>query len=168
MQRPHRFLTTSHRRQRLVLWALAMLSWVSAVLFADADIRLRHVRRRRVSFAGLKRLTVRLLIVRSMELVGVRPKPRLRNWRYGRDLRRRHYFRSLIGGRLRRVMGGKHLAATIAALVDILRNLDVYAGRLAQRMRRLLTRLFPILAGPGPAAFIPAPPACAPAPADSS
>jgi len=168
MQKPHRFLTTSHRRRRLVLWAIAMLSWFAAVLFAGRRIARRHVRQREVSLAELKRLTLQLMIVRAAELARAGPLKRLRFWRRGRDTRPPHIVRSLIGSRLRRAMKRRDLAARIAALIAVLRTLDAHALQLAHRMKRRLTRLWPIRATPAPAVANPGAPAPTPAFANSS
>jgi hypothetical protein len=138
-----RFLTTTHQRQRLVLWALAMLAWFAAVLFARRNVTARQVRQRRdVSLDRLTRTTVHLLMVRAGELRGWRPTAPKSFFKRGRDLRRRHFIRSILGARLRRVLryrGGP--AQRIQNLMRVLRHLDDYA-RLV--FRRKLTRLFPI------------------------
>jgi len=167
MQLQPRLLTTSHRRQRLVLWALAMLSWIAAVLFAGKHLTARQLRQRhrRVSIDGLARLITQLIIVRAGELGRWRRHGRLRFWRRGCDLRRRHYIRSLLGSRLRRALNHKNLAARLAQLIHVLRHLDVFARQLS---RRRLTRLWSIAPAPTPAAPIFGAPAPAPALSDSS
>jgi hypothetical protein len=142
MQTPHRFLTTQHRRRRLALWAAAMLSWVAAVLFAGRDVTVRLLRQRyeRVSIERLTRLVINLLIIRARELAPVR-KGKLRYWRHGRHLVARHFIRSLIGSKLRRVLKHKDLATRVANLIRVLRNLDAAARQLGARMKRRLTRL---------------------------
>ncbi len=145
-----RFLTTSHQRRRLVLWALAMLNWITAVLFAGRTITPRHLRQRaeRTSLDHLTRTTIHLLIVRSAELRGRRPSARRAFFKRGRDLRRRHLIRSLLGARLRRVLSYKgDPLARIQNLTRVLRRLDDYARLL---FRRPLTRLFPIPAAAAP------------------
>jgi hypothetical protein len=151
----HRFLTTSHQRRRLALWALTMLRWIAAVLFAGKPVSARqlHARCGRVSLERLTRMVVRLLIIRSSEL-RPRRRGRLRFFRHGRDLRPRHYIRSLLGARLRRVLKPKHLAARIDALIGVLRHLDRYARQLAKRR---ITRLWGVNPAPTPAAILSAP-----------
>jgi hypothetical protein len=136
-----RFLTTSHQRQRLVLWALTMLGWIAAVL-SGRHTHARHMRQRGdVSLDYLTRLTINLLIVRAAELKGRRPSGRCIYVKRGRDLRRRHLIRSLLGARLRRVLTYKGGASTrIQNLIQVLRRLDQHARLL---FRRPLTRLFP-------------------------
>lgn len=140
---------TRHRRQRLILWALAMLTWIAAVLFAAKETTVRQLRQRhrRMSLDGLTRMTIELMICRAAELARLRRRKR-NCWRYGRDLTPRHLFRSLAGSRLRRVLKPRSVHERIAALVNALRNLDAFARQLAARMRRGLTRLWPIIAAP--------------------
>jgi len=149
MQTPHRFLTTQHYRRRLALWAVAMLSWIAAVLFAGRDVAARHMRQRyaRVSIERVTRLVINLLLIRARELAPVRPgKPRY--WRHGRHLVARHFIRSLIGSQLRRVLKHKDIATRVANLIRVLRNLDAAARPLAARMKRRLTRLLAIKPAP--------------------
>jgi hypothetical protein len=169
MQTPHRFLTTQHRRQRLALWALAMLSWVAAVLCGARDVTVRQLRQRyaRVSIERLTRLIVNLLLIRARELAPIR-KGKPRYWRRGRHLVARHFIRSLIGSKLRRVLKHKDLATRVANLIAVLRNLDAAARQLAARMKRRLTRLLPIKPAPMPADALISLVAPAPSFADSS
>jgi hypothetical protein len=150
----HRPLTTAHQRRRLALWALTMLRWIAAV-FAGAPVTARQVRarHRRVSLDGLTRLVIQLLIVRSAELAR-RNCRRLRFFRHGRDLKRRHFIRSLLGARLRRALKPKTLAARIDALIRVLRDLDHYARQLAKRR---LTRLWGVKPAHTPAMLLSAP-----------
>jgi hypothetical protein len=143
-----------------------MLRWIAAVVFAGQAVTARQVRARhkRVSLDGLTRLVIQLLIVRSAELAR-RKCRRLRFFRHGRDLKRRHFIRSLLGARLRRALKPKTLAARIDALIRALRDLDLYARQLANRR---LTRLWSIKPASTPAALIPALPVSASAFADSS
>jgi hypothetical protein len=138
MQIPKRHLSR-HRRQRLVLWVLAMLAWIASVL-AGKPIGARQGRQRgHVSLDGLTRMVTQLLVVRAGELARLRRRRRLTYFKRGRDLRCRHLFRSLIGSRLRRA---------IAVMIHVLHHLDAYARPLAQRMRRRLTRLWAITPRP--------------------
>lgn len=145
-----------------------MLQWIAVVVFAGKRITRRDLRHRGdVSVAWLRRVTEELLIVRASELVRTRPgKPRI--WKHGRNLRPRHLMRSILGARLRCVLRHKHHRAQIGALIAVLRDLDHYAELLAQRLRRRLTRLWPITSAPTSAAQLLSPPASLPAIADSS
>jgi hypothetical protein len=148
-----RFLTTSHQRRRLALWALAMLQWIAAVFFEGRTISARHVRQREggACLAYLTRTTVALVIIRSAELLGRRPSVRHTYFKRGRDLRRRHLIRSLLGARLRRVLSYRGDVFTrIQNLTRVLRRLDDYARLL---FRRRLTRLFPIMPSAGAFGF---------------
>jgi hypothetical protein len=138
-------LLTRHRRQRLVLWTLAMLSWIAVVLFSGKHLNHRQLRQRhrRLSLEGLTRTVIQLTLLRAAELGRWRRGRRLRFFQHGRDLKRRHYIRSMLGARLRRQLGGKSIAARIANLIAVLRNLDTFARALS---RRHLTRLWSLRA----------------------
>jgi hypothetical protein len=162
MQTPTRFLTSSHQRRRLALWAAAMLMWIGALLFAAPQVSARQFaqRHRRLSLDGLTRLVINLMLVRAGELARRRVPRRFRFHARGRDLKRRHYMRSLVGSRLRRVLKPKNIAARIANLIAVLRDLDSYARQLGQRRP---TRLWPIALTPETAALVLAAPAASPA-----
>jgi hypothetical protein len=160
-------LLTRHRRQRLVLWALAMLTWIAAVL-AGKPIRTRHAHQRGdISLEYLTRMVLHLAIVRAGELARIRYR-KIIFFKRGRDLRRRHLLRTVIGSRLRHKLRRKDFAARIAVLIAVLRDLDTLARPLAQRLRNRLTRLWAILATPMQADAVLGAPAPSPALADSS
>lgn len=165
----HRRHLTQHRFQRLVLWTLAMLSWIAAILSADRFVTARHQRQRfDLSLPWLTSLVSKLLIVRAAQLARLRRPKRIRYWRHGRDLHRPHILRSVLGARLRRALRHKDIRTWIANLIAVLRNLDAQAAPLARRLRRGLTRLWrtwTILAPPSPLLGPTAPP---PALSDSS
>jgi hypothetical protein len=169
MQPPHRTLSTSRQRQRLALWALAVLQWIAAVLFAGTQITPRHLTQRgpRISLEYLTRMVIKLIVIRAGELAR-RRRGRLRFWKHGRDLRRAHLIRSLLGSRLRRALKHKDLATRLARLIAVLRQLDAYAQVLARRFKHRLTRLWPIAPSPTPTEPIRAAPMLQPALADSS
>jgi hypothetical protein len=157
----YRPILTQHRLRRLVLWALAMLHWIGAVLSGNRPIGRRHLNQRGdVSLSGLTRMVTALLIVRALNL-HARSYGRVSSWRHGRDLRRAHFRRSLLGAKLRHALQDKTPAAHIAKLVRILRNLDAFAVALLRRLHRLrryFLRTTPpvappalIFAAPGPA-----------------
>lgn len=163
----HRPILTQHRLQRLILWALAMLSWIAATLLADHSVNARHrAQRGDISFAWLTRLVTNLIFIRATQIGRFRRRPII-YWRHGRDLRRRHLRRSLLGSRLRRALKRKGAAEQIAQLIAVLRNLDAHAARLAHnvRHRRRLWRNTPAIA---PADALRGRVAFAPALADSS
>jgi hypothetical protein len=162
MQSQTRFLTSSHQRRRLALWAAAMLLWIGALLFAAPPVSARQFaqRHRRLSLDYLTRLVINLMLVRAGELAQGRLPRRFRFHARGRDLKRRHYMRSLVGSRLRRVLKPKNIAARIANLIAVLRDLDLYARQLGQRRP---TRLWPIALTPDNLVLALAPPASSPA-----
>jgi hypothetical protein len=166
----YRPIRTQHRVQRHVLWALAMLRWLAAVLFTECPLSFRHLRRfEETNLLGLERLVGNLVIARALRLVGRPPRRgRLHYWRHGRDLHRRHFRRSLLGARLRRALRHKDIATQIAQLIAVLRNLDDYAAQLAHRLRHKLRRLWRVMAPIAQAAPLLCAPAPAPALADSS
>jgi hypothetical protein len=143
----HKRHLTRHRRQRLVLWALAMLTWIASV-FAGRPITSRQAHRRGdVSLDGLTRMVMQLAAIRAGELARLRRR-RPTFFKRGRDLRRRHLRRSVIGSRLRRKLKHKDIATHVATLIAALRDLDAIARPLAQRMRQGLTRLWAVTAKP--------------------
>jgi hypothetical protein len=134
---------TRHRRQRYVLWALAMLAWIASV-FAGRRITSRQAHQRGdISLQGLTRMVMELVVIRAGELTRIRRRS-LAFFKRGRDLRRGHLLRSVVGSRLRRTLKRRDIAAHIANLIAVLRDLDAFARPVAQRLRRGLTRLFPI------------------------
>lgn len=160
-------LLTRHRRQRYILWALAMLQWIAAVI-SGTTIGARQMHQRGdISLAGLTRMVLQLAVIRAAELA--RPRSRTATFfKRGRDLRRRHLLRSVIGSRLRRSLKHRTLGVRVARLIAVLRDLDSFAHALAKRFRRRLTRLWPVMAIPARADVIHGPPAPSPALADSS
>jgi hypothetical protein len=127
-----------------------MLTWIAAALFAGGHISHRQLRQRhrRVSLDGLTRMVINLMIIRAAELGNWRRSKRLRFFKHGRDLKRRHYIRSLLGSRLRRVLRHKDVTTRIATLIAVLRTLDTFARQLS---RRRITRLWAIKTAPAPA-----------------
>jgi hypothetical protein len=165
----HRRHLTQHRFQRIVLWALALLTWVAAMLSGNRAVSARHARQRfDISLPWLTGLVSKLLIIRAAQLARLRRCGRIRYWARGRDLRRSHLLRSTLGTRLRRTVRHKDVGAWMARLIAVLRNLDAYAAPLAQRLRRGLTRLWRVTPPIAPAQAACAGPASAPAFADSS
>jgi hypothetical protein len=166
MQTPRPYLT-QHRRRRLVLWALAMLTWVASLFAGRAPTRRHLAQRGDVSLHGLAMMVKRLILVRAAEIAGMR-RGRLRFFKHGRDLRRRHMLRSVFGSRLRRALDHRDPGKRIAILIEALTRLDAWAARFAKRLRCGFGRLFSVAPAPPPAAFIPGAPASPPACADTS
>jgi hypothetical protein len=164
----HRRHLTQHRFQRLVLWTLAVLAWIAAVLSDNRAVGARHQRQRfDISLPWLTQLVGKLLIVRAAQLAR-RRRRRLRYWRHGRDLRRAHLMRSVLGARLRGKLKHKDPRAWIAALIAVVQNLDTHAAPLARRLRRGLTRLWRTWTAAAQTPLPFGPPGAPPAFADSS
>ena len=170
MQTPRRQLTTQHQRQRLVLWALAMLAWLASLLFAGQAPSHRHLRQRgrAMSLHGLTVLVKQLILLRAQDLAKLRRSKRRVFFKHGRDLKRRHLMRSILGSRLRRAFAHRDPAKRIFALIDALRHLDAWAARFAKRLKCGFMRLWSIAPAPMPAVAILGAPAPSPACADSS
>ena len=144
-----------------------MLAWIASV-FAGNRISSRHARQRGdISLQGLTRMVMELAVIRAGELARIRRR-KLTFFKRGRDLRRRHLLRSVIGSRLRRKLKHKDTATRIAMLIAALRDLDTIARPLAQRMRGRLTRLWAMTAKPTLGGVMLGAPAPPPALADSS
>jgi hypothetical protein len=160
---------TQHRRQRLVLWALAMLTWIASVLTGRA-LSARHVRQRhrKASLDGLTLMVKQLILLRAGEIAGPVRRRRLRFFKHGRDLRRRHYMRSVFGSKLRRALNRRDPIARIAILIHALTHLDTWAARFAKRLRCGFMRLWSIAPAPMPAIAFLGAPAPTPVVADSS
>jgi hypothetical protein len=167
--KPNRRHLTQHRFQRTILWTLALLTWVAAILSGNRAVSTRHQRQRfDISLPWLADLVGKLLIIRAGRLARVRRTRPINYWRHGRDLHLSHLQRSALGARVRRKLKHKNIRIWIAQLITILRNLDTHAAPLAKRLRRGLTRL---LRNWSPFALVHAvlgPPAPPPALSDSS
>ena len=162
----NRPILTQHRIQRYILWTLALLSWIAAVL-AGRHANARHVAQRGdVSLAWLTHRVANLMMIRAAH-IGRLPRCTPKYWRHGRDLRRRHLRRSILGAKLRRVLKHRDLRQHITQLIAVLRNLDAYAAQLAHniRHRRRVWRIMPPIAE---AVAVHGAPASSPALADSS
>jgi hypothetical protein len=174
MNKPVRFLSP-HRTARLTAWALAMLAWVAHALFGEGVSGRRRLRQRGRFFSAdrLARLTCRLALIRAVEIAGIRPRHRTVRNTAPAGFRRRTAPRSLeracIGARLRKAMKAGDLAARIRFLTAALSDIDAFARRylVARALRRLSKLCAVVLIAPS-AAAIAAPPAFAPAAADSS
>jgi hypothetical protein len=167
MKTPRRRHLTPHRRQRLVLWALAMLMWIASLLAGLTPTRRQLAQRGDISLDGLSWLVQRLILIRGGELAGYnRNRPCF--FKCGRDLRRAHVLRSICGSKLRQALDHRDPIARIAILIDALTHLDAWAARFAKRLRRGITRLWSIAPAPMPAIALLGPPASPPACADSS
>jgi hypothetical protein len=131
-------LLTRHRHQRLVLWALTFLAWLSAAL-GNGMVGKRQ--RRWIPLPRLVHFVRHLVILRGAELA-LRPRG-FHDRCYGPSKAGRVTNRAGFGGRLRRALKRRDAAAQIVRLIAILRDIDVWARRVARRMERGFTRLYP-------------------------
>jgi hypothetical protein len=170
MHTPRRQLTTKHQRQRLVFWALTMLAWLASLLFAGRAPSHRQLRQRgrAMSLHGLTMLVKQLILLRAQGLAKLRRNKRRVFFKHGRDLKRRHLMRSILGSRLRRAFADRDPAKRIFALIDALRHLDAWAARFAKRLKCGFMRLWSIAPAPMPADALHGAPTPSPACADSS
>jgi hypothetical protein len=160
-------ILSTHRLRRLALWTLTVLHWIAANLIHQRAITPRHrTQRGDISLQWLARLVANLIAIRALHILGAQRKASY--WRHGRDLRRRHYRRSLLGSKLRRALKHRDLATHIAQLITLLRNLDKEGARLAFRIRHRLRRLWRIMPAIAPAEAPYGAPASSPALSDSS
>lgn len=144
-----------------------MLTWIASIFCAGFRGNARRMRQRgHNSLASLQRWVLQLVILRAAEMA--RPQRRRALFWRGRDQRRSQLVRALIGSAMRRAVRHRDTPARIGLLVGVLRNLDAYARRIAKRMRRRLTRLWPIVAQRAIAAPLPDAPLLQAAFADSS
>jgi hypothetical protein len=89
-------------------------------------------------------------------------------FKHGRDMRRRHFMRSIFGSKLRRALDHRDPIARIAILIDALRHLDAWAARFAKRLRCGFMRLWSIAPARVAADMLLGAPAPSPACVDSS
>ena len=120
-----------------------------------------------MSIHGLTLMVKQLILLRAGEIAGLRRR-RLLFFKRGRDLRRRHLMRSILGSKLRRALHHRDPIARIAILIDALTHLDAWASRFAKRLRCGFMRLWSIAPAATPAMALLGPPASPPACADSS
>ena len=164
----HRRHLTQHRFRRIILWTLALLTWIAAMLTNNRAVSARHERQRfDIPLPWLNTLVGQLLIIRAGQLARLRRK-RIRYWRHGRALHLSHLQRSALGARVRRTLKHKDIRAWIANLITVLRDLDAHAASLAKRLRRGLTRLLRNWTQAADTPLLPTPPAHQPAVPDSS
>jgi len=132
-------------------WTLALLVWLGEILSGAAPLCARRLRQRgQFSLAALSLRVRKLLLLAAFERAPPRRRGRPRLWRHGRSLLRPGMTRAVIGSRLRRALRRTSAAETIAVLIDALRNPGRYAALIATR--RKLTRRWPRLTTPQPAA----------------
>lgn len=169
MYKPSQPIFTEHRRQRLALWALTVLGWLMGVLLGQRELSVRQLNQRfhHILLDDLTRVTIALVAGRALQFAKVRIRPGLSHWKHGRHLRPAGFMRSFLGARFRRQLKHRDLKTRIAQLIDVLRDLDAHARRLAARLRKM-RRIWRIARPIAPATFLLGAPAPLPALADSS
>lgn len=161
----YRPIIHQRRLQRYVLWALALLAWVAAMLSGARHPKARHMRQR--GDIDLVRLVRSLLVARALNMLRMRLRHRVHTARHGRNLRPRHFIRSFFGANLRRALRHKENLQRVAKLIHVLRNLDAYAAQLLKRFK-LMRRVWTIAPPIAPCAALHGAPASPPAFSDSS
>lgn len=145
-------LLNQRRISRVVLWAQTLLSWALLLLYSSTSrIDRRHMRQRYglLSLEGVKQIVCALIVVRAVEIAGLRGGSR----RQSRDasplgFRRRPraagLMRASIGSRLRAALRHRDLRERIARLLAAFADIDGFACRYVVARGRL-TRLRPIV-----------------------
>lgn len=161
--KPPPTILNPHRRARVTLWARTMLMWAALVLFSVLPARSnrRHIRQRYafLSLDKIERIVRALILVRSVEIAGVRggSGQRLRHAPpagFHRPARRSGLMRASLGSRFRAAFRHRDLHRRILNLLAAIADIDGFARRyLVPRASRRLTRLRAII--------IAAPKACA-------
>ncbi len=148
MNKPARLLKP-HRFARLVRWATAMLAWLALVMFSETSrIDRRHIRQRYrfVSLDWIERLVRAFVVIRTIEITGLkkRPRPALRN-AASAGFRRRikpASMRATVGGRLRKALKHRDPRVRMQRLMAALADIDGFARRyLVARALKRLTKL---------------------------
>ena len=146
-----------------------MLMWIASLL-TSREPGARHLtqRHRNMSLHRLAMMVKQLILLRARDIAGLKRKHRPVFFKHGRDLRRRHFLRSILGSKLRRALNHRDPIARIAILIDALTHLDAWAVRFAKRLRCGFMRLWAIAPAPMPDVPLLGAPAPTPACADSS
>lgn len=136
-----------------------MLEWLAALLFADAPANRRRIRQRYglISFTWAYRLLRALVVVRAVQLAGVRGRtgPPPRNAApngFHRRIRRVASARATFGSRARKALSASNTLKRIRRLIAAFSDIDGFARRymLARALKRL-TRLCAIVMTTPPA-----------------
>ncbi|MEQ1820325.1 MAG: hypothetical protein ABL871_17120 [Terricaulis sp.] len=143
---------SQHRLKRVVAWAILLLIWTTQFLFTATRTRARHVDQRWLGLDRLAQLVIAILSVRAVELVPIHRRPRRHTDRFNTraGFKRRNapasQIRAILGARLRKQLYARDPFKRIGLLLNVLRNLDVFASRIGVRARRGLNRLRAITA----------------------
>lgn len=130
--RPH---LSRHRRQRIVLWLLTVLAWAASVIGASDAPRM-HRRGVFLSPDWLSLIIKRLVLIRGAEL----SKRRVRKVR-GKVTRPAGFMRAVFGARLRCALRHPDPATRIVRMRRVVEQLDLWALRLARRLKSGATKL---------------------------
>lgn len=142
-------------------WAVLLLAWLATHLFNDTPPPGRRRIRQRYNFASLGwvyRLLRALVIVRSVQLTGIRSRLR----RTARDAapagfrrrigRRNPSMRTIFGARARKALHAKSLHQRIQRLAVAFSDIDAFTRRyIAPRARSGLSKLYAIIPHAPPA-----------------
>jgi hypothetical protein len=166
-----------HRIARIVLWAQAMLAWLTTIFLADGAPADRRRIRQRYGFASLdwaERLLRSLAIIRAVEITGVskRSRPPLRNAApagFRRRVARGGIARAIAGVRFRKALKARDPQTRLQLLLAAFADIDAFARRyLVRRVLRRLTKLHAVIPFAPPSAAILSLAAFEPTNADSS
>jgi len=155
-------LLNPHRTARVIRWAVLMLEWLAALLFADAPANRRRIRQRYglITFSWAYRLLRAIVTVRAVQLAGLRRRlsPAPRNTApagFRRRIRRAPSARVIFGARARKALSARNTLERIRRLIAAFSDIDGFTRRymLARAVRRL-TRLCAIVMLAPPAAAV--------------
>ena len=147
-------LLNPHRTARVVRWAVLMLAWLAALLFAGAPhANRRHIRQRYgfASFAWAYRLLRALVMIRAVQLTGLRarPGPPPRNAApagFHRRTVRAASMRATFGARARKALRARTTLERIQRLIAAFSDIDGFTRRyMVARALRRLTKLCAIV-----------------------
>ena len=126
---------------------MLLLIWTTQFLFTVTKTRGRHIGQRWYGLDHLARVVAAILVVRAVQLHPVRRRRQRRSDRFNirAGFRRRaapvSQSRAILGACLRKKFYARDPFKRIGLLINALRNLDVFASRIAFRARRGLNRL---------------------------
>jgi len=146
-------LLSPHRTARFIRWAVLMLEWLAALLFADARASRRRIRQRYglISFAWAYRLLRALVIIRAVQLTGLRARagPRPRNGApagFRRRVNRNAVMRATFGARARKALNACNTLGRIQRLIAAFSDLDGFTRRyMVPRALKRLSKLCAII-----------------------
>jgi hypothetical protein len=110
----------------------------------------RHAKQRAwfLGLDGLAWMVRNLIVIRALQLAHARSRRLPRSHGRGEPKRNLHLRRAAAGSRLRRALRDLDMMRRIARCIDALKRVDDFAAPLAERLKRRLTRLAPVLTKP--------------------